>query len=86
MWVFYAFFFSNFKDEEMENYEPFPRSDFMKKFKQDSRKDGKRPSPDACIIDLLNKQLKVSNIQNPEIFMLLHSLSITISLIFSDGG
>jgi hypothetical protein len=43
----------------MEGYDPFPRSDFMKKFKTDRKENSKRPAPDICMIDLINKQLRV---------------------------
>lgn len=48
-------------DPVFENYDPFPKSDFMKKFKPSH--DTKRPSPDACILEILNRQLKVSSSQ-----------------------
>ena len=48
-----------------DGYEPFPKSEYMKKFKPkyqpESDHDGKKniPSPEDCILDMVNKQLQV---------------------------
>ena len=42
----------------MTKHDPFPQSEFMKKFKE-KRKDGKFPPPDECIMEMINTQLQV---------------------------
>ena len=50
----------------MDDYNPFPRNEFMKKFKVKLESsinpmiDSANPSPEECLLDLVSKQLKVS--------------------------
>ena len=75
--------FNLFQDDEMENYVPFPRSDFMKKFKTDRKETSKRPSPDACMIDLINKQLRVGHLVSQKKVSLI--LIIVLKQIMPEG-
>ena len=45
--------------DEKASYDPFPRSDYMKKFKGKIVKAGHYPPPDRCILELVNTQLMV---------------------------
>lgn len=46
----------------MDDWIKFPRSDFMKNFKKKRAEQGKYPSPDVCILEMVNAQLKVRRV------------------------
>lgn len=46
--------------EPDENWIKFPRADFMKNFKKKKLDPGRYPTPDQCILEMVNTQLKVS--------------------------
>ena len=46
--------------DEKSGYDPFPRSEYMKKFKGRAVKPGHFPAPDRCILEMVNTQLMVS--------------------------
>ncbi|XP_050411091.1 uncharacterized protein LOC126825502 [Patella vulgata] len=45
-------------EEPEEEWIQYPRADFMKNFKKKRRDLGKYPSPDHCILEMVNSQLK----------------------------
>ena len=49
-------------DGPPEGYDPFPRSDFMKQFKQEQKEKSDYPAAPTCILEMVNSQLKVSDV------------------------
>ena len=64
--ICYSLLFQYTDTVVLDNYNPFPRSEFMKKFKVKlgTSMGGQSstlgtPSPEECLLDLVNRQLKV---------------------------
>lgn len=62
----------------MVAYEPFPRNEFMTQFKSTVTCRGPNPTPDQCIMEIINKQLKVSDLRI-NIKLLYNNIVIKIS-------
>ncbi|GFO50623.1 ankyrin-3 [Plakobranchus ocellatus] len=50
-----------FRELADANWVKFPKSDFMKNFKKKKIEPGKYPPPDACLLEMVNAQLKKTN-------------------------
>lgn len=49
-----------FQDDD-EKWIKFPNAEYMKGFKKKQRKPDEYPTPDECILDMINYQLKVGH-------------------------